>query len=146
MNIENEFGKWVEDYGLEYEPDYSEMHRFDCHAAFVAGVEAARTQCDQDAAVGWVPVILGEPDYACFTTSKRRLEFWRTHCSEWEVLPLYTQPRVDGRVRCDEPFGTESAYQEARDRPLGSNMNISCALVAELVEKFRLMAKAGLEK
>lgn len=141
MNIENEFEKWVEDYGLEYEPDYSEMHRFDCHAAFVAGVEAARSQSSQgEEAIGQIcddgwgayvelyddySFLIGQPVYA---------------------QPKPTVPQADGLVMCNEPFGTESAYQEAKDWLIGSDMNISCALFSELVEKFRFLANIEQEK
>lgn len=65
-------------------------------------------------------------------------EPWKT---TYERLSTFFRTTTDQRQVCavvPEPFGTESAYQTAKDPILSSsNMIISCGLVRELVEALR---------
>lgn len=42
MSIKDDFERWAEEYGLRHEPEFSELHEYDCKAAFEEGMQAAR--------------------------------------------------------------------------------------------------------
>ena len=40
------FNKWKDEYGLEFEPNYSKETELDCKAAFKAGKQSKQTEID----------------------------------------------------------------------------------------------------
>ena len=41
------FNKWKDDYGLEFEPNYSKETELDCKAAFKAGQQSRQAEIDE---------------------------------------------------------------------------------------------------
>lgn len=44
--MKNDFKQWKDDYGLEFEPNYSKETELDCMAAFKAGQQSKQAEVD----------------------------------------------------------------------------------------------------